>query len=113
MRNAEQRPQRMSAGWPSRRVAEVLGTGDPGGATFTAIATDTRTLAGGELFVALKGERFDAHAFLEEARARGAAGAVVRAGTPPVEGLVLFAVPDTLTALGARPHHRPTVTIVD
>ncbi len=89
------------ADWTTERVAEVLGTGDPGGPGFTAIATDTRTLAGGELFVALRGERFDAHVFLGEARACGAAGAVVRAGTPPVEGLALFPVPDTLAALGA------------
>jgi UDP-N-acetylmuramoyl-tripeptide--D-alanyl-D-alanine ligase len=82
-------------------VAEVLDTDDPGGSRFSGISTDTRTLVGGELFVALRGERFDAHTYLAEARARGAAGAVVRAGTPSVEGLALFPVPDTLAALGA------------
>lgn len=87
--------------WSTARVAEVLGTGDPGGPDFTAIGTDTRSLAGGDLFVALRGERFDAHAFLAEARTRGATGAVVRAGTPAVEGLRLFPVADTLGALGA------------
>ena len=89
--------------WTSARVAEVLGTRNPGAVTFTRVSTDTRALRGGELFVALKGERFDAHAFLSEARARGAAGAVVTRGTAAVAGggLPFFEVADTLQALGA------------
>jgi UDP-N-acetylmuramoyl-tripeptide--D-alanyl-D-alanine ligase len=87
--------------WTSARVADALGVADPGGLAFTRVATDTRALTGGELFVALKGERFDAHAFLAEARARGASAAVVVRGTAPVAGLPLFPVADTLVALGA------------
>lgn len=87
--------------WTSARVAETLGARDPGGLVFPRVSTDTRALAAGELFVALKGERFDAHAFLAEARARGAAAAVVARGTPAVPGLAFFEVPDTLAALGA------------
>ncbi|HEY6100029.1 MAG TPA: Mur ligase domain-containing protein, partial [Anaeromyxobacter sp.] len=41
------------------------------------VSTDTRTIAPGSLFVALRGERFDAHDFLGEAAAKGAAAAVV------------------------------------
>jgi UDP-N-acetylmuramoyl-tripeptide--D-alanyl-D-alanine ligase len=67
---------------------------------FTAIATDTRTLVPGALFVALRGERYDAHDFLDAARQAGAAGAVVREGTAPVDGLPLLHVPDPLTAYG-------------
>jgi UDP-N-acetylmuramoyl-tripeptide--D-alanyl-D-alanine ligase len=52
------------------------------------------------LFVALKGERFDAHDFLAEAKAKGAAAAVVRQGVPAIPGLPVFPVPDTLEALG-------------
>lgn len=88
--------------WTGAAVMDALGlTGvaDPG-LGFTRVATDTRALSGGELFVALAGERFDAHTLLPEARARGALAAVVRAGTPPVDGLVLFPVPDTVRALG-------------
>jgi UDP-N-acetylmuramoyl-tripeptide--D-alanyl-D-alanine ligase len=48
----------------------------------------------------LRGERFDAHAFLGQAKAAGAAAAVVRQGTPPVAGLPVFEVADTLAALG-------------
>jgi len=100
-RNAEPQPTPPGGDWSPARVAEVLGTADPGGPPFTGVSTDTRTLAGGELFVALQGERFDAHAFLAEAGGRGAAGAVVHAGTAPVPGLALFPVRDTLAALGA------------
>lgn len=96
----------MTSEWTSARVAELLGAADPGVAPFAAISTDTRTLRGGELFVALRGERFDAHDFLAEARARGAAGAVVRTGTPAVPGLALFTVSDPLAALGALARSR-------
>ena len=66
-----------------------------------AASTDTRTLQPGDLFVALRGERFDGHAFLEQARARGARLALVdhepQGGAP--QGLGLVIVPDTLLAL--------------
>ena len=80
-----------------------MGAAAPGGspAAFPGVSTDTRSVSAGALFVALKGERFDAHAFLPEAKARGAGAAVVRRGTPPVPGLPLFEVDDTLRALGA------------
>jgi UDP-N-acetylmuramoyl-tripeptide--D-alanyl-D-alanine ligase len=45
---------------------------------FEAVSTDTRTLAPGALYVALKGDRFDGHDFLAQAIARGAAGALVQ-----------------------------------
>ena len=68
--------------------------------TFSGISTDTRSIAPDSLFVALQGERLDGHDHLGAAAAAGAAGAVVRKGTPPVSGLVLFEVADTLTAFG-------------
>ena len=78
-------------------------------AAVAGVSTDTRTLAPGSLFVALRGERFDAHDYLAEAAAKGAAAAVVaeaRAGDP--SSLPRLAVPDTLAALGAvaRLHRR-------
>lgn len=86
--------------WTARRVAEVLGTGAPGEVEFTGISTDSRSLRPGELFVALEGERFDGHRFLEPVAQAGARGAVVRRGTPAVAGLVPFEVENTLVALG-------------
>ena len=44
------------------------------------VTTDTRTLVAGDLYVALKGERFDGNDFVAEALSRGAAAAVVAAG---------------------------------
>ncbi|MGB0712648.1 MAG: UDP-N-acetylmuramoyl-tripeptide--D-alanyl-D-alanine ligase [Gammaproteobacteria bacterium] len=52
----------------------------PGDSLFNGVATDTRTLRGGELFVCLQGPNFDAHDFLAVARDAGVAGAVVKEG---------------------------------
>ncbi len=93
----------------------VLSTGGrwtgPSPDEVAGVSTDTRHVAAGNAFVALKGERFDAHDFLADAARAGAACAVVEtgraatlAGPPP---LPLLAVPDTLLALGAiARHHR-------
>ena len=67
------------------------------------VGTDTREDLRGKLFVALRGENFDAHRFLADAQARGAAAALVdrRAGeyVRPA-GLPLLEVGDTRVALG-------------
>ena len=60
---------------------------------------DTRSLQTGDLFVALRGDRFDAHDFLPNAKAQGAVAALAehglqQAGLPGVE------VPDAKSALG-------------
>ncbi|HLQ59975.1 MAG TPA: Mur ligase family protein, partial [Gemmatimonadales bacterium] len=86
--------------WTSDEVAKALGVQAPANLTFNAISTDTRHLIPGTLFVALKGEKFDAHTFLDKAKAGGATAAVVRRGTPAVAGLPFFEVDDTLEALG-------------
>jgi len=87
--------------WTSAEVAEALGVPGPPDLRFSGVATDTRALAPGALFVALQGERFDAHAFLDEAKRGGAAAAVVRRGTTQLAGLPFFEVADPLVALGA------------
>lgn len=63
--------------------------------------TDTRTLAAGDCFVALHGERFDGHEFVREVRNRGAVAAMVSRRLIPdlPEDLGLVEVPDTLEAL--------------
>lgn len=71
--------------------------------SFGCVETDTRKLSPGCLFVALKGERFDAHDFVAKAAAGGAGGAVVREDFDPSQlpdGFGVYAVPDTLAALG-------------
>jgi UDP-N-acetylmuramoyl-tripeptide--D-alanyl-D-alanine ligase len=64
------------------------------------VHSDTRTLRAGDLFVALKGERFDANDFLADARARGAAAAIAHRGKLP-PGLPGIEVDDTKLALGS------------
>jgi UDP-N-acetylmuramoyl-tripeptide--D-alanyl-D-alanine ligase len=67
------------------------------------IHTDTRTIEAHDLFVALKGERFDANHFLREAQQRGAAAVICHpdADRSGVEGMACIVVPDTRLALGA------------
>ncbi|QDX81421.1 UDP-N-acetylmuramoyl-tripeptide--D-alanyl-D-alanine ligase [Denitratisoma sp. DHT3] len=71
---------------------------------FGAVSTDSRSIAPGELFVALRGERFDGHDFVAEVLARGAAAALVdRTWVAADDGraqLPLVAVDDTRLALG-------------
>ena len=86
--------------WTAAQVSEALGVPVTASGPLTGISTDTRQLTPGTLFVALAGEHFDAHAFLDRALEGGAGAAVVRRGTPPVAGLPLIEVPDTLVALG-------------
>ena len=71
-----------------------------GATPLVRVHTDTRTLQAGDLFVALKGERFDANAFLADARAGGAAAAIAHGGLEAA-GLPGIEVPDSLAALGA------------
>ena len=73
--------------------------GDPA-TPIVRVHTDTRSLAAGDLFVALKGERFDANQFLGDARARGAVAAIAHGGLEAA-GLAGLDVPDSLVALGA------------
>lgn len=63
------------------------------------INTDSRQLAAGEIFLALRGESFDGHHYLEEAAARGACAAIVEAtAAPQPPPLPLLPVADTLQA---------------
>ena len=71
---------------------------------FDGVGTDSRTAAAGSLFVALKGEKFDAHKFLIDVARRGVAAVVVDAATDPAllagVGVPMLTVPDTRAALG-------------
>jgi len=67
-------------------------------AVFMAVSKDTRSLSQGDLYVALKGENFDGHKFLEQAASLGAAGAIV--SEPQSINLSQICVEDTRIALG-------------
>ena len=85
---------------PERLVRGALKLTGGGDGDFTDVSTDSRALGPGALFVALTGERYDGHAYLGAARDGGARAAVVRRGTPPMSGLDLLEVDDTLHAYG-------------
>jgi len=71
-----------------------------GATAFARVHSDTRTLRPGDLFVALRGERFDAHDFLPQARSAGAVAALAERGLAQA-GLPGLEVDDALTALQA------------
>ena len=87
-----------------REAARAAG-GEARGANarFVAVSSDTRTLAEGALFVALRGERFDGHTYLAAAGARGAVAAMVERRAPAADSdspLPLLIVEDTRLGLG-------------
>jgi UDP-N-acetylmuramoyl-tripeptide--D-alanyl-D-alanine ligase len=87
-------------------------------AAFAGVTTDSRRLARGELFVAIRGDAHDGHDFLVEAAERGAGAVVVERGhadRPLACGMIV--VRDTLAALGDlaafhRRRHRPRIVAV-
>ncbi|MDP6491477.1 MAG: Mur ligase domain-containing protein, partial [Kiritimatiellia bacterium] len=67
---------------------------------FNAVSTDSRTVASGALYIALKGDRFDGHDYVDAALQAGATGAVVAEGYPnPGHDSALLRVADTHRAL--------------
>ena len=85
------------------QIAEFAGAAVSSGhgkVSIDKISTDSRTLKRGELFVALRGENFDAHNFVESVAKAGAAGAIVNSnwmGKIP-ENFALIRTEDTLQA---------------
>lgn len=78
-------------------AAIVSGVLDGNDTHITGVSTDSRTLAEGELFVALRGPSFDGHEFIAAARSRGAAAALVEQPRPELPCVV---VSDARSALG-------------
>ncbi|MDD5241297.1 MAG: UDP-N-acetylmuramoyl-tripeptide--D-alanyl-D-alanine ligase [Sulfuricella sp.] len=68
---------------------------------FSGVTTDSRAVAAGDLFVALKGERFDGHDYVAQVIGQGAAAALVDHADPAWGDFPLLIVADTRLALGA------------
>jgi UDP-N-acetylmuramoyl-tripeptide--D-alanyl-D-alanine ligase len=77
-----------------------LVNGDPQ-APLGRISIDSRSLAAGDFFVAIRGERFDGHTFAADALQRGALGVLISdaASVPASTGAVVIQAGDTITAL--------------
>jgi UDP-N-acetylmuramoyl-tripeptide--D-alanyl-D-alanine ligase len=92
--------------WTVDRVAAALGATaalnqQAGQQPIEGITTDSRAVGKGQIFVALIGEKFDGHDFVEQAAEQGAAGVVVSRPIPSgTLNVPVFHVPDTLVALG-------------
>jgi UDP-N-acetylmuramoyl-tripeptide--D-alanyl-D-alanine ligase len=93
----------MSALWTAQDAALATGAAPIPQATWIAggISIDTRAVAPNDLFVALKGPRFDGHDFVDAALANGAAAAMVDRAMPNADPARLLAVPDTQAGLEA------------
>ena len=81
---------------PSITGARLVGDGE---VVFNGVSTDSRNVFAGSLFVALRGEVFDAHTFLAQVAEKGAAAVVVEE-LPAGWTLPAIVVPNTLVALG-------------
>ena len=96
-----------------------LAQGDPR-TPVTGVSTDSRSIKPGELFFALRGDRFDGHHFVAEALQRGGRGAVVDQKAQGIadKTIAVVQVADTLQALGdlanlwRRRHPIPLIAIV-
>jgi UDP-N-acetylmuramoyl-tripeptide--D-alanyl-D-alanine ligase len=98
---------------PAVPTARLVGDGTT---EIARVHSDTRTLRAGDLFVALRGDRFDANDFLAQAKASGAVAALAERGLEAA-GLPGIEVPDAKAALGAlaaawRSHcHLPVIAV--
>ncbi len=89
----------MTLNQAARWLPQAVLVGD-GTTSVQRVHTDTRTLQAGDLFVALKGERFDANSFLAQAREAGAVAAVCQPGQLAAMGWNGLEVADSKQALG-------------
>jgi UDP-N-acetylmuramoyl-tripeptide--D-alanyl-D-alanine ligase len=91
------------------QIAEILGTqvaaGNPDALASGGVSTDTRTLARGAVFFALRGENFDGDAFAQTALEKGAAVVVTHRWEGDVpDGAAVIVVHETLLALQKLAH---------
>ena len=88
---------------PLRKIAEFCGAAINGGdanVLIDTVSTDSRTIQPGQLFVALRGENFNGHNFVEAVAKSGAAGAIVDQGWRGnvAKRFALLRAPDSLRA---------------
>src|SRR5436190_14132307 len=94
-------PIALTVEWIAAAMAGVIVAGDRRRA-FTGVSIDTRTLKAGDLFVAVRGDRFDGADFAPAAIEAGAAGVVTPPGRAVAAGdAVIIEVDDTIAALQA------------
>ena len=105
----------LQAGTPPRSPAAMMDLAEAAGAVrgrvhglslrFSGVATDSRAIKAGDLFVALKGERFDGNEYVNEALERGAAAALTSRVVTTAIASSQLVVDDTRIALGRLAAH--------
>ena len=81
----------------------LIGTGED---SFSGLSIDSRKIEKGDLFVALRGDRFDGHDFLGPALERGSGAIISKKPQESIQGKTIIYVRDTLQALQAIARHR-------
>ncbi len=97
--------------WTAAEIADATGGTPSGPFQVAGIETDSREVRAGDLFVALKGEASDGHAYLEKAFANGAAAALVDRQIDAPHVLVADTT-KALEALGAFARERVGGTVI-
>src|SRR3990167_1649374 len=92
------------------KIAHLLGCPDTGAITISGVTIDSRTIQPGNLFVAIRGERFDGHDFIAEVGKKGAVAVICEKACNNV-AIPQFVVASTLDALAKLAvYHRQTIT---
>jgi len=92
----------MTSLWTAAEAASATGGRSTGEWVATGVSIDSRSVASGDLFIALAGPNFDGHDFAADALAKGAAAALVaRLPAGLADGAPVLVVPDTMAALEA------------
>ncbi len=99
-------PESIAAFWTPAGIAQVLGgrwlvAPSHPGATLTGLSTDSRAVSPGQVFLALKGDKFNGHDFVAPVTAQTQVGLVIvqHELTPTTQAVPMLHVPDTLAAL--------------
>lgn len=85
------------------KIAGILGISTVAHADITSIVTDSREAESGGLFIAIKGERFDGHDYIEQALKRGAAAVIAERipdGLPEDMAARILVTPNSVEAFG-------------
>jgi len=82
-----------------QEIAKVIGVAAVSDAQITGWSVDSRSVAAGDLFFALRGPNHDGNAYVDEALRKGAVAAVADGPAVSKEAGTVFGVPDTLVAL--------------
>src|SRR5258707_11734641 len=90
------------------QICRVIGISSHLDGKVTGYSVDSRTLAKGDLFFAIRGERLDGHDYLAQAFEKGAIAAVVDRDVPPAQDVLQ--VPGFLAALQRRAARAPHET---